>query len=42
MIDTCYDAGTYADINYAADPEPPLRGEDAARADAWLKQAGRR
>ena len=42
LIDTCYEAGTYGDINYTAEPEPPFQGDDARWTDAWLKQAGRR
>jgi hypothetical protein len=41
LVDQCYRNGRYP-INYRADPDPPLTGEDAAWADALLRDAGKR
>ena len=43
LIDQCYRNGGYdADIDYAAEPDPPLGAEDTRWADALLRQVGRR
>ncbi|MGE0706963.1 MAG: DUF4058 family protein [Planctomycetota bacterium] len=42
-LDEVYDSGAYAfDLDYAGDPSPALRAEEAAWADALLRDAGRR
>ncbi|MGH7199120.1 MAG: DUF4058 family protein, partial [Planctomycetaceae bacterium] len=38
LIDQCYAGGAYDDIDYTADPNPPLSAEDAAWADVLLKE----
>jgi hypothetical protein len=43
LIDKAYENGGYdAEIDYRVDPFPPLQGDDAAWADALLRQQGRR
>ena len=43
LLDQCYHNGGYdEDIDYSADPEPPLNAEDAHWADVLLRQTGRR
>jgi hypothetical protein len=42
LIDRSYRYGRYEGTDYAADPEPPLEGEDAAWADALLRAHGLR
>jgi len=42
LIDRCYHNGRYDDINYRADPFPPLAPEDAAWAAQWLSEKGLR
>jgi hypothetical protein len=42
LIDQSYENGAYEDIDYRAEPLPPLDADDAAWADALLKRAGRR
>ena len=43
LIEQCYRRGRYeGDLNYAADPEPPLMGVDAQWADEMLRQWGLR
>ncbi len=43
LIEQCYRNGDYEqDIDYRADPEPALEGEDARWADRLLRQAGLR
>ena len=43
LIEQCYRRGRYeGDLNYAADPEPPLVGVDAQWADEMLRQRGLR
>jgi hypothetical protein len=43
VLEQCYRNGGYEeDLDYRADPEPPLEGEDARRADELLRQAGLR
>ena len=43
LIEQCYRNGGYEDdIDYRADPEPPLEKEDARWADALLRKAGLR
>jgi hypothetical protein len=40
---TIYDAAAYErSIDYRQPPEPPLTGDDAAWADAWLREKGAR
>lgn len=40
LIDRCYKNGRYDDIDYKADPEPPLSKEDALWMDSRLKEKG--
>lgn len=43
VIDECYETGGYDDdIDYRAEPEPPLNAEDARWADALLRERGLR
>lgn len=42
LIDLCYANGRYDDLDYKADPNPPLAPQDAAWADAWLRGKGAR
>jgi len=42
LIEQCYENGRYDDIDYKRDPDPSLAEEDAAWADALLRQAGKR
>jgi hypothetical protein len=42
LMERAYANGAYDDIDYTKPPIPPLEGEDAARAEALLKQARRR
>lgn len=42
ILDHCYSAGAYDDIDYAAEPDPPLDPADAAWADALLREKGLR
>jgi hypothetical protein len=43
LLDQCYRNGGYdEDIDYSADPEPPLNAADAHWADVLLRQTGRR
>ncbi len=42
LIDRCYHNGRYDDIDYGAEPNPPLEAEDAAWAGELLKSRGLR
>jgi hypothetical protein len=42
LIDRCYHNGRYDDLNYRADPSPPLERTDAAWADKLLVAQGLR
>ncbi len=42
LIDRCYAVGRYDDLDYRADPSPPLNTEDAKLADEWLRSKGLR
>jgi hypothetical protein len=42
LIDRSYENGGYDDIDYHADPLPPLEGDDAAWADRMLRDKGAR
>lgn len=43
LLEQCYENGSYAkDIDYRADPEPPLGTADARWADALLRKQGKR
>lgn len=42
LIDLSYENGAYEDIDYRAEPVPPLEADDARWADALLRNAGRR
>jgi hypothetical protein len=43
LVEQCYRNGAYDDtLNYAADPRPPLFGEDQEWADKWLREKGLR
>jgi hypothetical protein len=41
LIDRCYAIGRY-DFDYRAEPDPPLKAEDAKQADEWLRSKGLR
>jgi hypothetical protein len=42
VLDQCYRNGGYDDIDYAGEPDPLLSHDDAAWADALLREQGRR
>jgi hypothetical protein len=42
LIDQAYASGRYSTIDYRKEPEPPFEPEDAAWADALLREKGRR
>jgi hypothetical protein len=42
MIDLCYRQGSYSNIDYRREPEPPFSPEDAKWADQLLREQGRR
>jgi hypothetical protein len=42
LVDHCYEAAGYDDIDYGEDPDPPLRPHDARWADALLRERGLR
>jgi hypothetical protein len=42
LVDQCYEDGGYDDIDYAAEPEPPLSTAAARWAAALLRRTGRR
>ena len=42
LVDQCYEAAGYDDIDYGEDPDPPLRPHDARWADALLRERGLR
>ena len=42
LVDLCYKNGRYGDIDYAADPVPPLEAPDVTWANDLLQSAGRR
>jgi Protein of unknown function (DUF4058) len=42
VLDQCYHNGGYDDIDYRAEPDPPLPAEDASWADALLREQRRR
>lgn len=42
VLNHCYDNGRYRKIDYRLDPVPPLQGDDAAWADALLREQGLR
>jgi hypothetical protein len=42
LVDQCYANGGYDDIDYRAEPDPPLEPDDAAWADALLRERGLR
>jgi hypothetical protein len=42
LIDQCYRNGAYDDIDYGAEPEPPLDPDAATWADALLRERGLR
>jgi hypothetical protein len=42
VLDQCYQNGGYDDIDYASEPEPPLKKDDSAWADALLREQRRR
>jgi hypothetical protein len=42
ILDQCYRNGGYDDIDYRGEPDPPLTANDAAWADALLREHGRR
>jgi hypothetical protein len=42
LIDQCYEAALYDDIDYREEADPPLKREDAQWADALLREQGLR
>jgi hypothetical protein len=42
VIEQCYENGAYDDIDYSAEPEPPLALADATWADELLRSKGMR
>ena len=42
ILDQCYRNGGYDDIDYRVAPTPPLEADDAAWADALLREQGLR
>ncbi len=42
LLDQCYEAAAYDDIDYREDPEPPLKADDAHWADELLRGQGLR
>jgi hypothetical protein len=42
VLDQCYRNGGYDDLDYRGEPDPPLEWEDAAWANALLREQGRR
>jgi hypothetical protein len=42
LIDRCYYHGRYEDLNYTAEPNPPLDPEDAAWSNELLCKQGLR
>ena len=42
LIDQCYRNGRYDDLDYKAEPNPPLDPPDAAWADELLRSKGNR
>ena len=42
LVDRCYANGRYDDLDYRADPNPPLDASDAAMADELLRAKGLR
>jgi hypothetical protein len=42
ILEQCYRNGGYDDIDYTAEPDPPLKTGDAAWADALLRENARR
>jgi hypothetical protein len=42
VLDQCYRNGAYDDIDYRAEPDPPLSADDAAWTDKLLRARGRR
>ena len=42
ILEQCYRNGGYDDIDYTAEPDPPLRTDDATWADALLREHARR
>jgi hypothetical protein len=42
ILDQCYRNGGYDDIDYRLSPSPPLDADDAAWADALLREQGLR
>ena len=42
LLDRCFDMGSYDDLDYRVEPDPPLDAEDAKLADEWLRSKGLR
>ena len=42
ILDQCYRNGGYDDIDYRAEPDPPLSADDSSWANALLREQGRR
>ncbi len=42
LVDRCYEMGSYDDLDYKAEPNPPLDADDVKLADEWLREKGLR
>ncbi len=42
LLDQCYEAAAYDDIDYREEPDPPLKPDDARWADELLREQGLR
>ncbi len=42
LVDQCYEAAEYDDVDYGEEPDPPLTSDDAQWADALLREKGLR
>jgi hypothetical protein len=41
LVDRCYANGRYDDLDYRAEPNPPLNADEAALADKLLREKNR-
>ncbi len=41
QVDRCYANGRYDDLDYRAEPNPPLNADEAALADKLLREKNR-
>lgn len=42
LVDRCYEMGSYDDLDYKAEPNPPLDADNVKLADEWLREKGLR